>query len=49
MRIGMAAESKSPTEVKAHEKSYSLFISMLKWGAIVTAVVTLLVVLLIAN
>ena len=37
------------SDMQAHEKSYSLFAHMLKWGAIVSFVVALLVVLIISN
>lgn len=44
----MAAEGEAPKEIKAHAKSYSLFVSLIKWGAILSAVVTFFVVLMIA-
>jgi hypothetical protein len=43
----MAAEGQSPDDARAHEKSYSLFVWMMKWGAIVSLIVTLIVILLI--
>lgn len=36
-------------DMQAHVKSYALFAGMLKWGTIISVVVTLLVVLIIAN
>jgi hypothetical protein len=44
----MAIESDSG-ELPAHERSYSRFIWMMKWGAIVSLVTALVVVLLISN
>lgn len=32
------------SEIKAHSKSYALFISMMKWGTIISAIVALFVV-----
>lgn len=36
-------------EMKAHERTYSGFLSLIKFGAIATAVVVAIVVLLIAS
>jgi hypothetical protein len=36
-------------DLKAHEKTYSGFMVMLKWGTVLTAIVTLGVILLIAG
>lgn len=44
----MAGGSPPEIEVKAHRSSYSLFIGMMKWGTIAAAIVTALVILLIA-
>ena len=43
----MAAEENSPDIVQAHAKSYSLFVWMMKWGAIVSLIVTLVVITII--
>ena len=43
----MAAEIDSKRQMKAHEGTYGLFIGMMKWGTIVAAIVTLIVILLI--
>jgi hypothetical protein len=43
----MVAEGNSPEEFQAHEKSYSLFIGVIKWGAIVSLLVTFLVIFII--
>ncbi|HWH17891.1 MAG TPA: aa3-type cytochrome c oxidase subunit IV [Allosphingosinicella sp.] len=45
----MAAEGEVTTDVKAHVKSYSGFVRMMKWGTIVSLVVAAFVVLLIAS
>lgn len=44
----MAAEIDHSREIKAHEGTYSLFKGMMKWGTIIAAIVTLMVVLLIS-
>ena len=36
-------------DMQAHVNSYSLFSHMLKWGAIISVIVALLVILLISN
>lgn len=36
-------------DMQAHVKSYSLFSRMLKWGAILSFITALLVVLIISN
>jgi len=36
-------------ELKPHEETYSMVMSLLKWGTIVSALVGLLVILLIAS
>ena len=36
-------------DMKAHKGTYGGFVAMFKWGAIAVAVITLLVILLIAN
>lgn len=43
--IVMAADG----NMKAHERTYGSFISMVKWGSIIVAVATAAVVLLIAR
>lgn len=45
----MAAEGKPDMEMKAHLKSYDMFAALMKWGAIVSLAVALLVVLIIRN
>lgn len=46
----MAAEGSSPkVEVKAHRSSYSLFIGLMKWGTIISAIVAFFVILIIAS
>lgn len=41
----MATDQK---DMKAHEGTYGMFTGLMKWGTIVAAIVTLIVVLLIA-
>jgi uncharacterized integral membrane protein len=45
----MAANDEPQVEMKAHAKSYDLFIAVMKWGTIVAGIVALIVVLIIAN
>jgi len=43
----MAAEQQD--DMRAHEKSYSLFAWLIKWGAIVSLITGLLVVVIISD
>lgn len=43
----MAADFDHSKEMKAHEGTYGLFIGMMKWGTIVAAILTLIVIWLI--
>ena len=43
------AEGEVRHEVQAHERGYSLFTAIMKWGAIVSFVATAIVVVLIAT
>ena len=45
----MAADIDHRKEIKAHEGTYGLFIGMMKWGTVVAAIITLIVVLLISG
>jgi hypothetical protein len=45
----MAADFDHTKQMKAHDGTYGLFIGMMKWGTIVAAIVTLIVVLLISG
>lgn len=45
----MAAEGDVTTELKTHERGYSLFTSVMKWGAIVSFIVAAIVVILISS
>jgi hypothetical protein len=45
----MAVEGSTSGELKAHERTYSSFISMAKMGTAVCVVLAAIVVLLIAN
>ncbi len=45
----MAAEGDAQTEIVTHEKGYSSFLAMMKWGAIISLVLGLIVVLIIAE
>ena len=44
----MAAEGEAK-DLKAHERSYARFISMMKWGTILSALTAFVVILLISN
>lgn len=44
----MAADGEIRHEIEAHEKGYSLFTMMMKWGTIASFIVAMLVVFLIA-
>ena len=44
----MAAEG-APMDNKAHEKTYTGFLTMLKVGTVITVIATVAVVLIIAN
>lgn len=45
----MAADIDHDKQMKAHAGTYDLFIWMMKWGTLVSAVVALVVVLLISS
>jgi len=47
-RIEMAAEHEVQTDTQAHVRDYSRFISLMKWGTILSFLVGAFVVLLIA-
>jgi len=47
--MNMAAEIDHGKEMKAHEGTYGLFLGMMKYGTIVAAILTLIVVLLISG
>ena len=44
----MAVEGEGQLEMKAHERDYSKFVAMLKWGTIISAIVAFLVVIIIS-
>lgn len=44
----MALEGEAPGELQAHVRSYSRFIWMMKWGAIVCLVLAFVVILAIS-
>lgn len=44
----MAAEGEIDREVRRHHNSYSLFIGLMKWGAILSAITALIVVFIIS-
>ena len=48
-REGEASDLTSGGELKAHEKSYSLFIGMMKWGTILSLIAAAIVILIIAS
>jgi hypothetical protein len=43
----MAAEGEVEREVRQHHNSYGLFVSMMKWGTIISAVTALIVIFVI--
>ena len=45
----MAAEVETQEEIRSHEKSYSAFSAMMKWGTILSFITAMLVVLIISN
>jgi hypothetical protein len=45
----MAAEREAQTDIKAHVSSYNLFSAMMKWGTILSFILTAIVVILISN
>jgi hypothetical protein len=45
----MAAEGEVRNDIRAHRSGYSLFVALIKWGAIASFVVTMLVVFLISS
>ncbi len=46
----MAAEGEAPTtDLKDHERGYSLFTRVMTWGAIVSFLATMVVVFLISS
>lgn len=44
----MAAEGEVEREVRRHHNSYGLFVALMKWGAIISAITALLVIFIIA-
>ncbi len=44
----MAAEIDHTKEMKAHEGTYWMFLGLLKWGTIASAIIVLIVVMLIS-
>lgn len=44
----MAADEKTGMDQQAHLSSYSRFLTMVKWGTVVSAIVVLFVVLIIS-
>ena len=45
----MAAEGETRGDMQAHEKSYGRFAAMMKWGTIVSVLITFGVILLIKS
>ena len=44
----MAAEGEVRHDLKAHASGYSLFIALMKWGAIISFILAMIVVLIIS-
>jgi len=47
--LDMAAEGDASKDFKAHEGTYSAFIGLMKWGAILAVTTGLIVILIIRN
>jgi hypothetical protein len=45
----MAAEGNSANDMQAHAKGYDFFIWLMKWGAVLSLITALIVILLIRN
>jgi cell division protein FtsX len=45
----MAADPHVQTDLPAHEKSYSLFTGMMKWGTVLSVIAAAIVIFVIAN
>ena len=45
----MAVEGETQGEMQAHEKSYSLFSMLMKWGAVLSFIVAMIVVLILGS
>jgi Bacterial aa3 type cytochrome c oxidase subunit IV len=45
----MATGGETQKEMRAHEGTYSLFVGLMKWGAILSVVTGLIVIFIIAN
>jgi hypothetical protein len=45
----MAAEGEMQSDLKTHERGYSLFTTIMKWGAIISFILTMLVVFMISS
>ena len=43
----MAAEGDTEREIRRHHNSYGLFVTLMKWGAIVSVVTALLIIVII--
>ena len=45
----MAAEGEANKELKVHQGTYAAFTGLMKWGAIVSLITALIVILIIKN
>ena len=45
----MAAGGDAQKEMRAHEGTYSLFVGLMKWGAILSVLTGLIVIFIISN
>jgi hypothetical protein len=43
----MAAEGDTKVELKDHKRGYTLFVALMKWGTIISAIVAFIVVFVI--
>jgi hypothetical protein len=44
----MAAEGNADREIRAHRNSYGLFVGLMKWGTILSAITAMIVIFLIS-
>ena len=45
----MAGDGEIGNDMKAHEKSYSLFSMIMKWGAVITFILAMIIVLILGS
>jgi len=45
----MATDGEAPKDMRAHESSYGLFVSMMKWGTLLAVITGAIVIFVIAK